>query len=121
MGWGRYWGIMGGDWGICWAGTGAAGTQAQAHLFSIPQRNEWWKAAMVDLVIRYVMFIPSTKNVTLIMALKEAETDMSNITRFRVRYQEAGGIHLARLFSTDLGKGQPCGRLDDEKIPKCKQ
>jgi hypothetical protein len=75
------------------------------------------------------MFIPSTKNGTLIKALKDAELEMSNITRFRVRYQEAGGTQLARLFSTDLGKGQsfvreecqPYGRLDDEKIPNCKQ
>ena len=50
------------------------------------------------------------KNGTLIKALKEAEIEISKITRFRVRYQEAGGIQLARLFSTDLGKGQPCGR-----------
>ena len=78
-----------------------------------------------------VMFIPSTRNGILIKALKEAETEMSKITRFKVRYQEAGGIQLARLFSTDLGKGQPCGREEcqpcgrygrkDEKIPFCKQ
>jgi hypothetical protein len=63
------------------------------------------------------------------LSRKDAELEMSNITRFRVRYQEAGGIQLARLFSTDLEKGQPCGReecqpcgrLDDEKIPNCKQ
>ena len=78
-----------------------------------------------------VMFIPSTRNGILIKALKEAETEMSKITRFKVRYQEAGGIQLARFFSTDLGKGQPCGREEcqpcgrhgrkDEKIPNCKQ
>jgi hypothetical protein len=55
---------------------------------------------------------------------------MSKMTRFKVRYQEAGGIQLARLFSTDLGKGRPCGREEcqpcgrhgsDEVIPNCKQ
>ena len=71
------------------------------------------------------------KNGTLIKALKEAEIEISKITRFRVRYQEAGGIQLARLFSTDLGKRQPfereecqpCGRYgrNDEKSPNCKQ
>ena len=76
------------------------------------------------------MFVPSTRNGVLIKALKEAETEMSKITRFQVRYQEAGGIQLARLFSTDLGKGLPCGREEchtcerygkDEKRPNCKQ
>ena len=29
-----------------------------------------------------------------------------------MRYQEAGGIQLARMFSTELAKGQHCGRED---------
>ena len=55
---------------------------------------------------------------------------VAEMTRFQVRYQEAGGIQLARLFSTDLGKGQPCGSEEchtsgrygkAEKIPNCRQ
>ena len=74
-----------------------------------------------------VMLIPSTRNGILIKALKEAETEMSKITRFQVRYQEAGGIQWAWLFSTDIEKGLPCGREEcqtfgkDERIPNCKQ
>ena len=59
------------------------------------------------------MFVPSTRNGVLIKALKEAETEMSKMTRFHVRYQEAGGIQLARLFSTDLGKGCHVGDKSD--------
>ena len=93
------------------------------------RKGKFQKAGDQNIKTSTVMFIPSTKNGTLIKTLKEAEIEMSRITRFRVRYQEAGGIQLARLFSTDLGKGQPCGReecqpcgrQDDEKIPNCKQ
>ena len=53
---------------------------------------------------------------------------MARITRFRVKYQEAGGIQLARLFSTDLAKGESCQREDcphcsskEEKKTGCKQ
>ena len=95
------------------------------------QRKKKFMQAGEKITTSTVMFIPSTRNGILIKALKEAETEMSKITRFKVRYQEAGGIQLARLFSTDLGKGQPCGREEcqpcgrygrkDEKIPNCKQ
>ena len=34
-------------------GIGAGGTQGLAHLCSIPYRTEYWKAAMVDSLIRY--------------------------------------------------------------------
>ena len=78
------------------------------------------------------MLIPFTRNGVLIKALKEAEPEMSNMTRFKVRHQEAGGIKLARLYSTDLGKGQQCGREEcqtcgtygrnerNERMPNCK-
>ena len=29
---------------------------------------------------------------------------------FRVKYQEAGGVQMGKLFSTDLARDQPCGR-----------
>ena len=35
---------------------------------------------------------------------------MSNITGFRITFQEAGGSQLKNMFSTDLAKGTHCGR-----------
>ena len=48
----------------------------------------------------------------MIEMLKEKEDDLANITKFRIRYQEAGGTKLGLLFSTDLGAGETCGRQD---------
>ena len=59
-----------------------------------------------------VMFIPSTRGGLLTSMMRERETEMSSITRFKVKMHESGGIKLAGLFSTDLAKGQSCGRLD---------
>ena len=68
-----------------------------------------------------VMFVPSTRNGVLIKALKEAETEISKLTRFQVRYQEAGGIQLARLFSTDLGKGSHVGERSAKLVEDCQE
>ena len=52
---------------------------------------------------------------------------MGKITRFKVKIQEEGGIQLARLFSIDLARGEPCGRDDcnpckaSKKRLNCKQ
>ena len=59
-----------------------------------------------------VMFIPSTRGGLITSMMRESETEMSRIRIFKVKMQESGGIQLARLFSTDLAKGQPCGRPD---------
>jgi hypothetical protein len=73
------------------------------------------------------MFIPSTRGGLLTRLMKERELEMAKITRFRVKMQEAGGIQLARLFSTGLAKCEPCGREDcnpcksSSKGPNCKQ
>ena len=87
------------------------------------QRKKKFMQAEEKIPTSTVMFIPSIRNGILIKALKEAETEMSKITRFKVRFQEAGWIQVARLFSSELGKGKPCGRYGrkDEKIPNCKQ
>ena len=61
--------------------------------------------------------------------MRERELEMAKITRFRVKMQEAEGIQrkLARLFSTDLARGEPCGREDCHPCkassgrPNCKQ
>jgi hypothetical protein len=58
-----------------------------------------------------VMFVPSTKRSILINSLKEREQELSSITGFRVKYQEAGGIQLGKMFSTDLARDMPCGRV----------
>ena len=44
--------------------------------------------------------------------LKEKEDGLVRMTRFRVKIQEAGGTKLAAMFSTDLAKGESCGRVD---------
>jgi hypothetical protein len=57
--------------------------------------------------------------------MREREFELSEITKFEM--QEAGGIQLARLFSTELAKGESCGREDCHpfrtslKRPDCKQ
>ena len=50
-----------------------------------------------------VVFVPPTRGGKLAKMLKEKEDDLANITKFRVRYQEAGGTKLGLMFSTDLG------------------
>ena len=57
--------------------------------------------------------------------LKEKEDGLVRMTRFRVKIQEAGGTKLAAMFSTDLAKGESCGRDDcqpcgSERRPNCK-
>ena len=56
-----------------------------------------------------VMFVPSSKVGTLISMLKEREDTMVRMTKFRVKFQEAGGVKL------DLAAGAHCGR--DDCIP----
>jgi hypothetical protein len=62
------------------------------------------------------MFIPSTKGGILTKMMRDNEIEMVKITRFRVKFQEAGGIQLARLFSTDPAKGESYQRED---CPPC--
>ena len=52
-----------------------------------------------------VMFVPSSKAGTLISMLKEREDTMVRMTKFRVKFQEAGGVKLKNMFSTDLAAG----------------
>jgi hypothetical protein len=56
------------------------------------------------------MFVPTTRRGLLTTMLKEQEDKLSNMTGFRVKYQEAGGVQMGKLFSTDLARDQPCGR-----------
>ena len=56
-----------------------------------------------------VMFLQSTKGEILLKRMNENEGNMSQLSGFRVKYAEAGGIQLAKLFSTSLANDQPCG------------
>ena len=68
-----------------------------------------------------VMIIPSTKGGTLLTGMRENEPNMSSITGFKVSYSEQGGTQLARIFSTNLGRGTPCGRdkCEPGNAPPC--
>ena len=74
-----------------------------------------------------VMFVPSSRGGTLVLMMREAEEHLARLTGFRVRMQEAGGVKLSSMFSTDLAKGMHCGRTEShtcndggEKRPACK-
>ena len=75
-----------------------------------------------------VIFIPSSKGSKLLKLMKENEDKMSELTGFRIRMMEAGGIKLRNMFSTDLAKGshcgsqscQPCGRITENR-ENCKR
>ena len=64
-----------------------------------------------------VMFVPSTRNGTLIKRLRENEEKLVEMTGFRMSYSESGGTQLGRIFSTNLASDQPCGRPADKCIP----
>ena len=57
-----------------------------------------------------VMFVPSSRGGILTAKLREREDHMASMTGFRMRFQEAGGMQLGKLFSTDLARDIPCGR-----------
>ena len=59
-----------------------------------------------------MMFVPSTRNGTLIKKMRENEEKLVEMTGFRISYSEAG-----RYFSTDLAGEQPCGRKANKCIP----
>ena len=52
---------------------------------------------------------------------------LAKLTGFRIKMQEAGGMKLSMLFSTELAKGEHCGRagcppcMTDVNRPNCKQ
>ena len=59
-----------------------------------------------------VMFVPSTIRSLLLKMLQEKEDEMAALTGFRIKFQEAGGTQLGRMFSQNLARDIPCGRLD---------
>ena len=73
-----------------------------------------------------VIFCPSSLRGLLIAMMKENEEKLSQITKFKIRYQEAGGRKLSMLFSTELADGEHCGREcppcnSGEGRPNCKK
>jgi hypothetical protein len=75
-----------------------------------------------------VIFIPSTKGSKLLKLMKENEDKMSELTGFRFRMMEAGGIKVKNMLSTDLARGSHCGRQNcqpcrrtSEKRENCKR
>ena len=64
-----------------------------------------------------VMFVPNTRNGTLLKMMREKEESLVELTGFRVSYTEAGGTQLGRMFSTNLATNQPCGRSSKDCIP----
>ena len=77
---------------------------------------EYKKDGNEEVQISTVMCVPNTKGAILLKKLKGRENIMSNICGFEVKYVEAGGTQLIRLFNQDLGKGLHCGR---EVCPPC--
>ena len=74
-----------------------------------------------------LVFLPNTKAGLLQRKLREREDKLSEITGFRMRFQEAGGSQLKNSFSTDLGNGNHCGRtpcppcdINGEKRGNCR-
>ena len=63
-----------------------------------------------------VIFVPSTKGSLLLKSLREDEERMSELTGFKIKYQEAGGNVLNNAFDKNLGRGQHCGR---DNCPPC--
>jgi hypothetical protein len=74
------------------------------------------------------IFVPTTMRVPLTTMLKEQEDKLANMPWFRVKQQEAGGVQMGKIFSTDLVRNQPCGirtsadhgKKEDE-IKKCRE
>ena len=63
-----------------------------------------------------VIFVPSTKGSLLLKSLRDDEEQMSELSGFKIKYQEAGGSVLTNAFDKNLGRGQHCGR---NNCPPC--
>ena len=73
-----------------------------------------------------VMFVPWTSKGKLVGKLKAEEERVSELTGFKVKFQEEGGTPLWLMFSTNLVEGISCGRKkgktcrqDDERKVDC--
>ena len=78
------------------------------------KKKVFLKAGKKDKIKRAaatVVFVPSTRGSTLLRSLREEEDKMTEMTSFRVMFQEVGGNLLVNAFDKDLGRGQHCGRV----------
>ena len=69
-----------------------------------------------DAQVESVIFVPSTRGGILTRKLREREDELARLTRFSIKFQEAGGTQMLRMFSTNLGGGLHCGR---KPCPPC--
>ena len=72
------------------------------------------------------MFVPWTAKGKLVSRMKEEEDRLSELTNFRIKFQEEGGTPLWLMFPTSLVEGMDCGRdgcrtckQNDEKKVDC--
>ena len=54
--------------------------------------------------------VPSTRGGILTRKLREKEDELAGLTEFSIKFQEAGGTQMLRMFGTNLGGGLHCGR-----------
>ena len=66
------------------------------------KKETFQRAGKEKITTSTVVFVPPTRGGKLVEMLTEKEVELANITKFRVKYQEAGGTKLGLLFSTDL-------------------
>ena len=63
-----------------------------------------------------VIFVPSTRGGGLTRKMRETEVELAKLTGFSIKFQEAGGTQMLRMFNTNLGGGLHCGR---KPCPPC--
>ena len=63
-----------------------------------------------------VIFVPSTRGGVLTRKLREREDELARLTGFSIKFQEARGTQMLRMFSINLGGGLHCGR---KPCPPC--
>ena len=71
---------------------------------------------MENAQVESVIFAPSTRGGVLTRKLREREEELSRMTGFGIKFQEAGGTKMINMFNTNLGGGLHCGR---KPCPPC--
>ena len=69
-----------------------------------------------DVKVESVIFVPSTRGGMLTRKLRDREVELAKLTGFSIKFQEAGGTQMIRMFNTNLGGGLHCGR---KPCPPC--
>ena len=58
-----------------------------------------------------VIFVHNTKGSLLLKILQAREDEMAKLTGFSIKFKEAGGIHMCRMFSQNLARDHSCGKV----------